>query len=134
MSTFMQEHALSIFSTMSDGHRRCDELFAAIEERADKRDWDGAQRAFQEFSAAFELHLRQEEEGLFPAFEARTGGPIGPTVVMRHEHAQMRAVVIAIGAALTARATDDVLGHSESIMGYDVPLHQEIPTVHRRLA
>lgn len=38
-----------------------------------------------------EIHLRKEEEALFPALEAVIGSQGGPTVVMRYEHVDMRA-------------------------------------------
>ena len=38
-----------------------------------------------------ELHLRKEEEALFPPLEAMIGANGGPTAVMRYEHEDLRA-------------------------------------------
>ena len=53
---------------------------------------------------------------LFPAFEAATGMSGGPTAVMRGEHAQMRALVEAIQAAVSARDADEFFGSCETLV------------------
>lgn len=42
-------------------------------------------------ASELELHLRKEEEALFPSLEAVTGAGGGPTTVMLYEHEDLRA-------------------------------------------
>lgn len=74
-------------------HRACDELWAAVEAAVDRDDRAAAHAAFARFDAATRRHLDMEEQVLFPAFEQATGMTMGPTQVMRHEHAQMRGLL-----------------------------------------
>lgn len=101
---------------LTDQHRHCDELFARFEERAGEGDFAGARRAFDAFILPFERHLQLEEETLFPALEAKLGGPLGPTAVMRMEHGQMREILTSMLGALDAKSVEDCLGHSETLL------------------
>jgi len=56
-----------------------------------------------------------EEEVLFPAFEARTGNSMGPTQVMRMEHAQMRGLLQEMASAVLAGNQNGFLGLSETL-------------------
>ena len=84
-------------------HQHCDDLFIAAENAVRAGDWQQAQRELAAFLAAMEVHFATEEEMLFPAFEAATGIHMGPTQVMRHEHAQMRELFKQMDAALETR-------------------------------
>ena len=97
-------------------HRSCDEVFATAEEAAQTGDLAGCQARFQQFHAAMEHHFRQEEEGLFPAFEQATGNTMGPTQVMRLEHQQMRQALAEMAQALAGGDLDDLLGQSETLL------------------
>lgn len=101
---------------MSENHRHCDDLFVAVEQAVNGGDWATAGVAFTNFSEAMLAHFDAEEAVLFPAFEARTGSRMGPTQVMRNEHAQMRELIEAAGAALLARDADDYLGYAETVL------------------
>jgi len=57
-----------------------------------------------------------EETVLFPAFEAATGMTMGPTRMMRLEHAQMRELFGQMNAALTNRAARDFAGSAETLL------------------
>ncbi|MCB1677633.1 MAG: hemerythrin domain-containing protein [Halioglobus sp.] len=106
----------TISSIMQDSHRQCDALYAAAEEAVAAQDWTGAAQHWQIFSAAFDDHITQREEGqLFPALEA-AGGPAGPLAVMRSEHQQMRALVAQMNEALSARDSQQFLGLGETLM------------------
>ncbi len=91
------EFTMSNLSTISQyleqDHQHCDDLYMQAEEHvAETRLAEGA-AAFQRFMLAFELHLAREEHLLFPELEKHLGNQGGPTVVMRHEHEQMRAIL-----------------------------------------
>ncbi|ABK44157.1 Hemerythrin HHE cation binding domain protein [Magnetococcus marinus MC-1] len=72
-------------------HRRCDDLYAKMENAAD--DAPRAMAAFQDFDMGMLHHFRMEEEVIFPAFERKTGMTQGPTMIMRMEHQQMRGLL-----------------------------------------
>lgn len=106
----------TISEAMHDDHRHCDELFARAEERVAAGDFAGGTQAFTEFASALERHLKLEEEVLFPALEEKTGGPIGPTQMMRHEHEQMRQALASMREGLTAQNGQAFLGQSETML------------------
>jgi hemerythrin-like domain-containing protein len=99
-----------------DDHRRCDDLFAAVEQAISKPDWERASTAFASLHSAMEQHFIAEETILFPAFEARTGMSRGPTEVMRVEHAQMRELLSAAQQSLQAKDADDYAGNAETLL------------------
>lgn len=102
--------------TMSGDHRQCDTRFVTVETAINRKDWDEAGKAFAVFARAMLAHFQAEEDVLFPAFENRTGMRMGPTQVMRSEHAQMRELIEAARAALEARDADDYSGYAETLL------------------
>ncbi|MCB1954319.1 MAG: hemerythrin domain-containing protein [Rhodocyclaceae bacterium] len=101
---------------LANHHEHCDALFAEAEQAANTAQWSDCEARFQAFVEALDAHFRAEEEVLFPAFEAATGMSGGPTAVMRGEHAQMRALVEAIQAAVSARDADEFFGSCETLV------------------
>jgi iron-sulfur cluster repair protein YtfE (RIC family) len=83
----------TILDFLGSDHRLCDERFATVQAAVTQRDWEGARESFDRFHAAMRRHLAREENVLFPAFEARTANAMGPTQVMRMEHARMRRLM-----------------------------------------
>ena len=63
-------------------------------------------------------HFEVEENVLFPAFEQATGMTMGPTAMMRAEHAQMRDLLHNMAAVIAAGRRDDYLGMSETLLLY----------------
>lgn len=100
---------------LGSDHRACDDLFAAAEEAVAKRNWDGADKLFDQFQRAMARHFAMEENVLFPVFESKTGHAMGPTQVMRSEHDQMRALLRDMQAAVEAREEAGFLGLSETL-------------------
>ena len=103
-------------SYMSDDHHRCDELFAAAEAAVEGGDWSSAMVAHRRFIEGMQHHFAMEEEVLFPAFEEASGSTMGPTVVMRHEHEQMRQLFGEMDQAVEEQQADDYLGASETLL------------------
>lgn len=97
-------------------HKHCDELFAAAEAAAVGREWTDAQRLLPDFIDEMETHFRTEEEVLFPAFEAATGMTMGPTRMMRLEHAQMRDLFSQMRSALESRDGTGFAGVAETLL------------------
>lgn len=106
----------AIAKLLTADHDHCDELFAEAEDATAKQDWDAAARSFADFHAAMDQHLAAEETTLFPAFEARTGMPGGPTMVMRSEHEQMRGLMEQMRAAVERHNDTGYLGLSETLL------------------
>lgn len=106
----------TIVEHMATDHRRCDEIFADAEGLVAKSDWEPGTARFKEFREAMGHHFSMEEGVLFPAFEERSGQTMGPTEVMRGEHAQMRQLLEDMSQALAGRDRDSYLGLSETLM------------------
>lgn len=66
----------------------------------DIADWDKLRDQFDDFVIAYELHVRAEEELLFPYYERREGASREPTESLRADHAQIFRVVGQISARL----------------------------------
>ena len=105
-----------IQQTMAIDHKRCDDLFAQAEALAAARSWEDAQNMFGQFLNAMNLHFDHEEHVLFPAFELASGSNSGPTVMMRHEHQNMRELMDDMQQALADENRDRYLGLSETLL------------------
>ncbi|WP_367397213.1 hemerythrin domain-containing protein [Dechloromonas sp.] len=101
---------------MTDDHRHCDDLFAESELAVAAGNAQAAIAAFGHFRLATLAHFDSEEKTLFPTFEAKTGMTMGPTQVMRMEHAQMRTLLDEARDALAAGNRDDFLGIAETLL------------------
>jgi iron-sulfur cluster repair protein YtfE (RIC family) len=85
-----------------------DDIDRLLEEfRASKTgDRAAALAMYREFKTRLERHIRWEDDILFSLFERLTGlTDNGPTVVMRAEHRQIRALLDSIDAALQKNET-----------------------------
>lgn len=105
----------TISDYLSADHQRCDSLFAEAEAAAAHNQAD-ANAAFDAFAAAMLHHLDMEESVLFPAFEQATGSNMGPTRIMRMEHAQMRELFAQMQDALGANDSTTFAGLAETLL------------------
>jgi hemerythrin-like domain-containing protein len=101
---------------MKEEHRECDTLFAAAEEAIALGEWEVANEKFLNFANETLRHFKEEEEGLFPAFENHTGMTQGPTQVMRYEHEQVKGLIGNIAEAIEKNDKDAALSIAESMM------------------
>jgi len=106
----------SIQHVMAHDHKRCDAIFAKAEFCASKNQWDEALKLANNFVDALLFHFQHEEETLFPAFENKTGMTQGPTMMMRHEHEQMRELANELKTAAENKNQDRYLGISETLL------------------
>ncbi len=83
----------TVSTAFAEDHRRCDDLFARLEESLSHNRWSEVTEGFSKFTATLERHLAIEEESLFPALEEHLGTPLGPVEVMRSEHVSMRELI-----------------------------------------
>ena len=100
---------------LTQDHRRCDEVFAKMEDAANGS-LEDAKTLAEEFIADMEHHFQMEERVMFAEFEQKTGMTQGPTAVMRHEHEQMRALMQQMKNALENGDKEEFLGASETMM------------------
>lgn len=108
--------AMTVTAPLQDHHHHCDSLFALAERTAAAGAWESCTATFAEFSTQMELHFRTEEDVLFPAYEAATGSPEGPTRVMRVEHGQMRGLLQRMATELLERDADGFGGDAEALL------------------
>jgi hemerythrin-like domain-containing protein len=108
----------TIRSSMTQNHRHCDELFATAEAAVARGDWPRAQDMTRAFAEATLRHFAHEETVLFPAFEKTTGMTEGPTVVMRHEHEQLRDMLQTLQLAVAHHDTARFLGMTDTLLIY----------------
>jgi hemerythrin-like domain-containing protein len=106
----------SIKETLSTDHHRCDEIFAETEALISQGNWDQGGARFEDFREAMEHHFAMEENVLFPDFEQRSGQSMGPTQVMRGEHAQMRELLEDMRSNIERQERDAFLGLSETLL------------------
>lgn len=97
--------AASVAQLLRLDHHRLDAVLAAAKQSLRAGDVARARARFAEFREGLERHIAAEEEVLFPAFEALTGGAGGgPTRVMRSEHGELRKLMDEIAAGLEGGA------------------------------
>lgn len=108
----------SIRSYLTSDHRLCDETLANLEAAVSENNWVDATRLSTQFYKEMHRHFNCEETILFPAFEEASGMTVGPTMIMRMEHVQMREMLNQLSEAVAAKNLDRVLGISETLMIY----------------
>ncbi len=100
---------------LTNDHRKCDEIFAKMEEGANNS-LESAKELAEEFVADMERHFQMEERVMFLEFETKTGMTQGPTAMMRQEHTQMRALMQQLLEAIDAGNKEKFFGLSETLM------------------
>lgn len=104
----------TIADYLKDDHNRCERLFSELEISVNAGLWDRADATFLQFHGALDKHFEMEEKVLFAAFESTAAGS-GPTAILRNEHQQIRGIVAMLEYALTRRARNAFLGHSDTL-------------------
>ncbi|HHH42700.1 MAG TPA: hemerythrin domain-containing protein [Gammaproteobacteria bacterium] len=105
---------MSVSEFFSAQHRACDRVFEQLEEAVSRDGWPQADALYTRLCQDTLQHFSNEEEGLFPLFEEKTGMQAGPTQVMRGEHVELRELLQRMGDAIQARDRDEVLGTAET--------------------
>jgi len=106
---------MTIKDFLATDHSKCDGIFAKMEEIAVKSLAD-AKPLCEEFIANTERHFQMEEKVMFLEFETKTGMTQGPTLMMRQEHIQMRALMNNMLDAIEQNNKDKFFGYSETLM------------------
>ncbi|WP_155991137.1 hemerythrin domain-containing protein [Thermocrinis jamiesonii] len=107
---------LSIAEYLTEEHRECDSIYAEVERLIREGKWEEGEKAFEEFKSETLKHFEREEAVLFPEFEGRTGIVMGPTQVMRMEHAQARELIERMERALKNRNREEFLSVGDTFM------------------
>jgi len=107
---------MEISHYLTPEHRECDTIFAEAEAAAAKGDFATAKEKFLEFADETLLHFKKEEDEFFPLFEQVTGSEQGPTMVMKHEHEQVRGLMGKMAQAIESEDKDAYLSLAESMM------------------
>jgi len=100
---------------LSADHRKCDEIFAEMEHKANGSLAD-AKAITQEFINETERHFQMEERVMFVEFETKTGMIQGPTAMMRQEHTQVRALMSQLLEAIDLDDKEKFFGLTETLM------------------
>ena len=94
----------SIAQHYGQDHDRLEGLFKQFQQMKGQ-DRARAGEYFQQFKAGLLRHIAWEEEILFPVFDEKNGFEgVGPTEVMRREHAQIKGWLSEIGGRLLEEA------------------------------
>ncbi len=101
---------------MTQHHKNCDDLLVDAEGALANADWTAFGEAWNKFVQETLHHFTLEEEILFPEFERQTGMTSGPTMVMRHEHSQVRALFEQMQQISQEKLTERAMGIIESTM------------------
>ena len=94
------ESSRNVTEYLQADHRRLDAILPEVNRLIDSGDFDTAGTRFAEFVCGLGWHIDAEENVLFPAFERFTGITMGPTVVMRLEHKEIRVLMDAFTTAI----------------------------------
>ena len=100
---------------LTNDHRRCDELFAEMEDAA-SASLQSAKEVTRKFIDISEKHFQMEERVMFVEFEQKTGMTQGPTAMMRQEHEQIRALMKQLLESIEEDNKDRFFGSSETLM------------------
>ncbi|MCU7923363.1 MAG: hemerythrin domain-containing protein [Candidatus Thiodiazotropha sp. (ex Dulcina madagascariensis)] len=97
-------------------HRRCDEMFVAMEQAFSQGEWSRAEKTLDGFIHAMEHHFNVEEERLFPVLEQASSQANGPVRVMMMEHVQMRHLFKTLCTAMQQRSKETILGITDTLL------------------
>lgn len=120
----LTESLRNVTEYLQADHQRLDAIIAEVTRLIDSGTFGEAGTRFAEFICGLGWHIDAEENILFPAFEQLTGITVGPTVMMRREHQDIRELMDAVMAAINKH---DAVGAGQAI-------HQltEVLSVHNR--
>lgn len=108
----------SVTNYLAWDHDRLDAMLEHAFEHAQHGEWPGALALAQDFKHGLFRHIEIEEQILFPAFEEATGiRDMGPTVVMRHEHVDIKEAVEGIVRGAKDKNLDEMERQRANLLG-----------------
>lgn len=115
--TWQQYNVTESSNWLVHDHRKYDAALDACELEAGAGEWKGAIKLFNEFMDDLKLHMRLEEEVLYPFFVQEVGDPKGAITVLSEEHDDLARLLSDLVYVIKTRDFDHFL---DSL----VPLHQ----------
>ncbi len=113
--TIYERDMNTIKEYLTTDHRKCDAIFAKMEEEAGSS-LENSRILVEEFISDMQHHFAMEEQVMFPEFEQKTGMTQGPTEMMRQEHTQMSSLFTQLMDSLNENNSDRFFGTSETLM------------------
>lgn len=98
-------------------HRKYDALLEDCELAAGAGEWKEAIALFRELIDDLGLHIRMEEEVLYPMFERKSGDPQGEIAMLREEHEEIERLLRDLMTVIKIQDFDHLL---DSL----IPLHK----------
>jgi hypothetical protein len=92
-------------------HRKFDTLLEQCELAAEAGEWKAAIKLFYEFTDALKLHMRMEDEVLYPLIVEETGDPDGAIAMLGREHDDIVRLLHDLDTVIRTR-DDDAFGES----------------------
>jgi hemerythrin-like domain-containing protein len=90
-------------------HSLYEYLIASCQQAAETEDWGSVSQSFDELVTHLKQHMALEEEVLYPAYEASSEAPQGPTMALREEHDRIARLVRDIALLLRTRDSEQTL-------------------------
>ncbi len=90
-------------------HSLYENLLSRCTEAIEIEDWKTADLLFRKMVTHLKRHMALEEEVLYPAYEAETHAPQGPTGALREEHDHIVRLVTDMSRVIKTRDSDHVL-------------------------
>jgi len=90
-------------------HSLYENLLSQCTEAVEIEDWKTVNLLFKKMVTHLKRHMALEEEVLYPAYEATTHAPQGPTDALREEHDQIVRLIMDMARVIKTRDSDYVL-------------------------
>ncbi len=96
-------------------HHKYDVALENCETAADVGEWKNAKRLFQDFVSDFKLHMRMEDEVLYPLFREESGDPDGVISHLSDEHDYLAHLVHDLAYIIKSNDFDHFLDSLEPL-------------------
>lgn len=106
-------------------HSQFEVLLRLCRDAAEIEDWWALEQAFNDLVSQMKLHMAQEEEVLFPAFEARNDVSSLPTSSLRNEHSIMVQLFRDTAAMIKSRRQEAILESLVSLESLMIKHHEK---------
>jgi iron-sulfur cluster repair protein YtfE (RIC family) len=93
---------------LNHDHKSFESAVYKCRSACDDANWSFVQQVFAELVENYKLHVRIEEEVLFPAYEQHPGVTAEPTDFLRADHKQIFSLMEHISSQLNQKAYDTV--------------------------
>ena len=104
---------------LAHDHAEHEQLLVRCQDAVAMEDWKQANTTYRELRAALEWHITQEEEVVYPAFEATVQAPGEPTAALRSEHRKIMDAIKDTQRAFVSQNSEhvlDCLQHLEQLL------------------